>query len=37
MNRPEKLSNRDTIIYEVDMLEYCYKNLLHGKKRNPEG
>lgn len=32
MNRPEKLSDRQTIIYEVDMLEYCYQRLITEKK-----
>ena len=34
MNRPEKLSDRDTIIYEVDMLNYCYKKLVQERAPN---
>jgi len=32
MTRPEKLSDRDTIIYEIDMLEYCYRKLVQVER-----
>lgn len=32
MNRPEKLSDRHTIIYEIDMIEYCYQRLVQEKR-----
>jgi hypothetical protein len=32
MNRPEKLTHLDTIIYEIDMLEYCYHRLSNDKR-----
>ena len=28
VSRPKKLSHLDTILYEIDMLEYCYSRLL---------
>ena len=31
MNRPEKLSDRNTIIYEIDMLEHSYNKLVQVK------
>jgi len=31
-SRPEKLSDRQTIIYEIDMLKYCYRKLVEEKK-----
>ena len=38
-SRPEKLSHRQTIIYEIDMIEYCYDKLVQGKEplRNRAG
>jgi len=30
VSRPQKLSHLDTILYEVDMLEYCYGRLLNS-------
>src|SRR5947208_13847453 len=32
MNRPEKLSHRDTIVYEIDMLDYCYQRLVQKER-----
>lgn len=37
MNRPEKLSNRDTIIYEIDMLHHCHQKLVRERPPNIEG
>jgi len=31
MNRPAKLSDRDTIIYEIDMLEHCHIKLVQAQ------
>jgi hypothetical protein len=38
-SRPEKLSDRQTIIYKVDMIEYCYERLVQAKEplRNRAG
>lgn len=38
-SRPEKLSDRQTIIYEIDMVEYCYDALVRAKEplRNRAG
>jgi len=33
-SRPTKLSHLDTIQYEIDMLNYCYENLLKEKWQN---
>jgi len=33
MHRPEKLSHRQTVIYEFDMLEYCYQKLAGPSKK----
>ncbi len=30
-SRPEKLNHLETIIYEVDMLDYCYEKLKQGR------
>lgn len=32
MHRPEKLPHRHTILYEVDMLDFCYKTLKNRSK-----
>ncbi len=38
MNRLEKLSHPDTMIFENDMLEFCYKKLVQGPRpSNLEG
>ena len=37
MNRSEKLSDRDTIIYEIDMLDHCYKKLVQEHAPNIQG
>lgn len=31
VSRRKKLSHLDTILYEIDMLEYCYGRLLNGR------